>query len=802
MSLHGAMPAQGARSLRIGFLDENSHDECHSLMSEGVFEAAAAHGAQVVRIGHFTANDTTRDPFQIRALHRFVSQFRLDGLLFTGWCRAVTLENEKAFRKAFADMPLFSVGRPFEGIPTAWFDGNPYLEELLHHLLHRHGCRRIAFIEPFTPDGRADTYRRMMQRMDCSDEALFIEASLLTGLSVPERGRHAVEILLDERKVRPDALVSLYNTETEAVLKELGERGIRVPEDMAVTSYEDGELGRYGTPAYTTVHFPWRELGRVSCDLFLSRLMRMRTEGRPTPAQPAGLQEQARWTAGAVPVRDAEAGAMAGPQAVRAPAGAASFPQAGGLASVLGLADVPGGSLPMDVRVPGRFIVRESCGCLKQEMSNLPVMTASQKTLLDMSEHEWLSLADLAEETLQHRSNARLPDMRTLMKGFVRGLRTGNRGLFLQAVESQLDTLRGAGDAGEPDPVTEMMRSVVLPHAGKMPNLLLAAEDMFLQAATLLSERSLRAWGERERVVRRTNLILEEAGRRIVGQQHPEGLFLALEGTLAALGIRSCLVALVDRTRAAESVFATCTQAFRMQDGVRLEAEQAPEPAEPVGVVLERYIGAADAPNAIVANLLFTDKDFMGFALYGKGPSDERVYRALSYHLSVSLDGIHLSQTLERSVDRLVENARREGADSRMSGVLAGLREQLHAMEHAAASMREVLRKSPLDEFVRISNLLGEQPDLEDFLTRDPRAARTLRTLAELRRPLATYRDAFGESLRRMQAQSRSIRDTMDASRQPDGSGAAGGTVSVEGGTSIRGAASPDGPASGGAADA
>ena len=70
--------------------------------------------------------------------------------------------------------------------------------------------------------------------------------------------------------------MSLYNTETDGILKELNSRGVRVPEDLAVTSFEDGEVGRTSTPSFTTILFPWRELGRVSCDLFLTRLEQQR----------------------------------------------------------------------------------------------------------------------------------------------------------------------------------------------------------------------------------------------------------------------------------------------------------------------------------------------------------------------------------------------------------------------------------------------------------------------------------------------------------------------------------------------
>ena len=96
--------------LTIGFLDENGSDEYHSYLLEGIAEAAAHHHARVVRVGHFITNDTNRDPVQVKMVQRFLHQFPLDGILFLGWHRAVTMENQESFRRRFADLPLYAVG--------------------------------------------------------------------------------------------------------------------------------------------------------------------------------------------------------------------------------------------------------------------------------------------------------------------------------------------------------------------------------------------------------------------------------------------------------------------------------------------------------------------------------------------------------------------------------------------------------------------------------------------------------------------------------------------------------------------
>lgn len=253
--------------MTIGVLDEDAYDEYHTMIAEGIRMSAQKHDINIIRFGHFLVSDTSTDPFQEGILHKFIKQFDLDGLLFLGWARAA---HNAAFRDAFGEIPMTSFGSSLSGVPSVIFHGEIYVEEIIHHLIHEHRMKKIAFISPFRPDTRRKTYLRIMKECDLYDPQLLVSENELTDLAVDERGRRAVEILLDERRIRPEAIVSLYNEETYEVIKALNARGLRVPEDIAVTSYEDGEVGRFSTPGYTTVYFPWRELGYYGCETLYS----------------------------------------------------------------------------------------------------------------------------------------------------------------------------------------------------------------------------------------------------------------------------------------------------------------------------------------------------------------------------------------------------------------------------------------------------------------------------------------------------------------------------------------------------
>lgn len=723
MKDESGIPMASNPPLRIGFLDENGNDEYHSMLLEGVYQASRQHGASVVRIGHFMSNDTSRDTLQVKALLQYTRQYKLDGLLFLGWGRFASYENEPAFREAFRGLPLFSMGVSREDIPSAIFDGEPYVEELLHHLLLDHGYKKIAFIAPFNQDGRSAVYHRVMRQRGLTDPALFVEAEHLDGLTVPERGRRAMEILLDERGQRPEAVMSLYNIETEAILKELSDRGIQVPEDMAVTSYEDGELGRYETPAYTTILYPWKELGRVSCDLFLTRLSRQRTQQEMSDVSASG--------------------------------------PAAGLAAVMGLAANRQGALPMQILVPGQVLYRESCGCTRDFKATEMDAKSQAKSLLEMSEQECLKLADVASAQIKQIVKARIPDMRALLMAFQKGLQTGNRRLFLIAIEAQIDFFRSTETFRDSGPILDILRHAVLAHADKTPTMLLAAEDMFMQADALLAERELRYWGERERRLKVRNRSAEDAGQAIIAQYTLPGLASVLASGLSSLEIPSCLLVLCDRHTHTHNPFDGCTPIFRLVNGEW--DREAALPTDSAKALIADFLAESGQSSCAVSNLLHVGNEISGFIVYGTGPTDERIYSALSSHISTALAGIFLTERLEQSFQRLVSLAHKEGMSHAASGVLHNIRNVLGSMTTTAQRLQEVLSHAPVADLHRAMSLFEEQKDPIRFLMEDPRAESLLLLLRHLEGPLRAYDETMGALTERLLDKNRNIRELLTA---------------------------------------
>ena len=79
-------------------------------------------------------------------------------------------------------------------------------------------------------------------------------------------------------------------------LRELRERGLRVPEDVSVTGFDNVNLAQFCYPALTTVHIPRDQIGRTICECLMNRENVPARTGvrRRSRARPAGLDRPCR----------------------------------------------------------------------------------------------------------------------------------------------------------------------------------------------------------------------------------------------------------------------------------------------------------------------------------------------------------------------------------------------------------------------------------------------------------------------------------------------------------------------------
>ena len=137
---------------------------------------------------------------------------------------------------------------------------------LVDHLAVVHGHRRIGLISGLpglsTTDERIDGYRRGVRRNGCDDDA----ALIAVGASSSEQGEVAAAALLDSAQLHgiepPTALIAGNNAMTVGMLRLLRQRGVNVPGDMAVASFDDFEWAELLASPLTSIAQDWTEIGR------------------------------------------------------------------------------------------------------------------------------------------------------------------------------------------------------------------------------------------------------------------------------------------------------------------------------------------------------------------------------------------------------------------------------------------------------------------------------------------------------------------------------------------------------------
>jgi LacI family transcriptional regulator len=81
-----------------------------------------------------------------------------------------------------------------------------------------------------------------------------------------------VDALLDAGRKLPRAVLCANDQTALGVIHALAQRGIRVPQDVAVTGFDDVPVARHLHPPLTTVRQPMQELGATAFDVLYSRI--------------------------------------------------------------------------------------------------------------------------------------------------------------------------------------------------------------------------------------------------------------------------------------------------------------------------------------------------------------------------------------------------------------------------------------------------------------------------------------------------------------------------------------------------
>lgn len=239
----------------------------------GAIEAAAA------TTGHALMTGNSRgEAAQERRLVEDLARRQVDGLIVASvWSRPDLVDNVP---RGGPPVVWIDASTPVPGYSTVGCDGARGMALAVRHLIETHGHRSVGMV--VGEAGPSDFDPREHGWRDTLREAGLEEAPIARASWTRQGGYEAGGLLLD-RTQRPTAIVAASDLQAVGLLRAAHERGLRVPDDLAVVSFDGTVEAEYTWPPLTTVRQPIRPMAEATVSLLL--------DADATPAHPRFLPD-------------------------------------------------------------------------------------------------------------------------------------------------------------------------------------------------------------------------------------------------------------------------------------------------------------------------------------------------------------------------------------------------------------------------------------------------------------------------------------------------------------------------------
>jgi len=173
-----------------------------------------------------------------------------------------------------ADMvPIVTLaGSPTPASINVRCDNEAGMRALVRHLAIEHGYRSLGYVT-----GRTDSPDNRTRARALEAEAAAAGADLVTGPAWEGNysaagGANAIDSLLNAGQRLPRAILCANDQTALGVIHALGQRGIKVPQDVAITGFDDVPVARHMHPPLTTIRQPMQELGATAFEVLYTRI--------------------------------------------------------------------------------------------------------------------------------------------------------------------------------------------------------------------------------------------------------------------------------------------------------------------------------------------------------------------------------------------------------------------------------------------------------------------------------------------------------------------------------------------------
>lgn len=258
----------------IGVLIGMLEGSYQSRIWPGIVKRAEELDVNLVLFVGKTPNSPYGSDIQHNIIYEIASKRNVDGIIILSgtFGNFMTKEELVDFCKRYYPLPMVGIDLAIENISSILADNKSGMIEAVNHLIKNHDYKNIAFIKG--PENHPEADQRYNAYVETLEKnKIKFDSNLVTqGNFVMETGIKAVQILMDKRKVKFDAIIAANDDMALGAFKGLRDRGLYVPNDVAVVGFDDTEVVKYFNPPLSSVKPPLYEQAVLAVDILVSQL--------------------------------------------------------------------------------------------------------------------------------------------------------------------------------------------------------------------------------------------------------------------------------------------------------------------------------------------------------------------------------------------------------------------------------------------------------------------------------------------------------------------------------------------------
>lgn len=247
----------------IGVFVAQEHQETQRTLTRGICMRAKELGYNVAFFTSFTEYKESQYEFGESSIADLPWYEAFDGIILMPdiWYREEFLDKVLHNIRKYSKCPVVCVNRYYDEFYNVTIDDSTILDEIIRHMIVEHGLKKINFLtgpaDNYTSFQRLDSYKRILTQYNIPVD----ENRIFFGDFWKVKAREAVKFWLEDPEKWPEAIICANDYMALTVCNALTDRGIAVPDVIAVTGCDNLLVTEDFSPTITTAGMPFFEMG-------------------------------------------------------------------------------------------------------------------------------------------------------------------------------------------------------------------------------------------------------------------------------------------------------------------------------------------------------------------------------------------------------------------------------------------------------------------------------------------------------------------------------------------------------------